>query len=336
MTLDDGKRKKSSTGAAELTRKGHSGAGGILPPPAVPLPGFLGTHWWKVALAIVVLVAGAFVLPHYLGPEPHLAGEAPVPAVPNKEAGRGATGVADAIAEVVPLRPAVPAHGLTYVEMVTGDSEAQGPLPLVIAVHGLGDRPDRFRKLFTRLPFEARVIVPQGPDRYYGGYSWFPTEIEDGKVTRLDHDAMRKSAQRLAWLAEALEVRWPGSGKPVITGFSQGGILSFAVAAAHPEAVVAAVPMSGLWPQPLRPTGPLPAAATRPVVVALHGQDDKLVPLAGARESVAALEALGMEASLETFPAVAHRISAEMRARLFHLLKKFLLPEKVAYFTSAM
>ena len=38
--------------------------------------------------------------------------------------------------------------GLRYIEHLTGGAQPDEVLPLVVAVHGLGDRPENFRGLF--------------------------------------------------------------------------------------------------------------------------------------------------------------------------------------------
>ncbi len=336
MSLADGKQqKKAMKLAAQMARKrGHS-AGGTLPPGAPPGRWYGDPSWIKVAVSVGALLVAAAMLYYQVAVRPTPAAEQSSPSG-GQTAGSSLAAVGDVGKEVVELRPSLPAHGLHYEELITAGGDPASALPMVIAVHGLGDRPDRFKKLLAQLPFPARIIVPRAPGDYHQGYTWFPTQIEDGHVTRLDHGVMRNSAQRLAWLAEAMTIKWPAAGRPVITGFSQGGILSFVVAANHPDVVVAAIPMSGLWPQELRPRGPFPPGIKLPVLVALHGADDGLVPNAGAVESVAAMKALGMDATIESFPDVAHRVSAEMRKRLFELLRLYLVGSEVAYLTSAM
>jgi phospholipase/carboxylesterase len=343
MSLGDSKQsKKTQKLAVKTSRKGLHGAGGTFPPEPSPRPWNGGPIWLKAAVSVAaLLVAGAAL--YHLVLQPSLSSVEESRLLDQSEsgsasssAGQVAVGDAEAMADVVALHKPLPKHGLEYEELVTGGGDPDSPLPLIIAAHGLGDRPDRFKKLFLGLPFAARVIVPRAPGDYHQGYTWFATEIEDGQVKRLDYAAMRESAQRLAWLAEALAIQWPTAGKPVITGFSQGGILSFVVAASHPEAVSAAIPMSGLWPREMRPSGPLEAAGSRPVVVALHGEEDSLVLFDDAHESVEAMKALGINARMDPYPDVAHRISAEMRLRLYELLQEFLVGSEVAYLTSAM
>ena len=167
---------------------------------------------------------------------------------------------------------------LEYIEAITAGADAESALPMIIVVHGLGDRPENFIRVFDAFPVAARIIAPRGPTQRSRGYSWFPVRLpvkaDDAAMT----EGIRASAIRLAALAQWLSQRRPTIGKPVITGFSQGGILSFAVALHHPDAIAAAVPVAGALPPALSSAAPMPPATHRPVIRALHGASDRVVP----------------------------------------------------------
>ncbi len=208
---------------------------------------------------------------------------------------------------------------LRTVEIVTGGAAPDARLPMIIAVHGLGDRPEAFVRLFEGLPLQARVIAPAGKRAYGRGYTWFALSTDAGVDRVAD---MRDSAQRLAHLATTLTQTRPTVGKPVITGFSQGGMLSFLACADTPALYAACLPVGGLLPSPLRPDAK--PRGTAPPVYALHGGADTRVPLAGARQTVAAFVASGRPAELQVFPGVGHRLPAPVRRALFDQLARLL------------
>lgn len=207
------------------------------------------------------------------------------------------------------LLVALLAPPLDYVEYVTAGAKPNATLPMVVAVHGLGDRPERFVKLFVDYPAPIRVVAPRGPIAHGRGFSWFPVRLP----VRPDDEAMRAgitaSARKLAALTRDLAKRRPTTGRPVVTGFSQGGILSFALAVTEPDLFAAAIPVAGTLPPAL-----WPATNARVVPIhALHGDADRVVPLKGARLIVQ--RAAGAE--LRVFPGVAHRVPPPVRAALF-------------------
>ena len=216
---------------------------------------------------------------------------------------------------------APPAHGLEFHEFVTGGASAEEELPLIIAVHGLGDSPKKFAGLLSGFKQPARIVCPQGPTPHGRGYSWFDTRISKGRVTSIDLAEIEEASDRLALLISTLSKSRPTKGKAVITGFSQGGVLSFVVAFRHPDVISVAVPVGGLLPEEIKQP-PVEQQGPGPVVRALHGEDDKLVDFARAKESVARMKRLGMDAELKSFPGVAHRIPPAVRKALYDLLKR--------------
>lgn len=205
-----------------------------------------------------------------------------------------------------------------FLELVTGGADRSDTLPMVVVIHGLGDRPESLAAILSDARFKARLIVPRGLTPHEGGYSWFPIggAISGDAVGQ----GILRAADALAAMLKRLSVERPTRGKPIITGFSQGGALSFALALHHPEVTGAAFPMGGWIPPSNRPaTGQ--AGPSTPTLVALHGEIDQVVPIDATREAVAALQALGVRAKLQSYPGVRHSVSPEMRRDLESLIR---------------
>lgn len=204
---------------------------------------------------------------------------------------------------------------LGFVETVTAGAGKADRLPLIIAVHGLGDRPENFIRLFEGLPFPARVVAPRGPDAHGRGHSWFPVRIPVERADPRMVAGVRSAAGKLAALSAWLQARRPTVGRPLITGFSQGGISSFAVAIHHPDAIAGAVPIAGALPAALW-SGPGPSVP----VVALHGEADRVVPFADGAALVDALAGRGVSARMIPFEGVAHSVPSAVRRALYETL----------------
>ncbi|MGK3993505.1 alpha/beta hydrolase [Sorangium sp. So ce1024] len=206
-----------------------------------------------------------------------------------------------------------------YIEEITGGADQGEALPLVVAIHGLGDRPESFAGLLSGADFKARLIVPRGLAPHHGGYSWFPIQQPLGSDGV--GQGILRAAGALAATLERIAAERPTRGKAVVTGFSQGGALSFALALHHPRVVGAAFPVGGWVPPAVLPAGGAVDPAT-PALVALHGEADRRVPLGPTRDAIAALSALGVKASLQSYPDVGHTVSAEMRRDLVRLVRR--------------
>jgi phospholipase/carboxylesterase len=223
-----------------------------------------------------------------------------------------------ASATPAPARSSPPASetasAFAYVEVTTGGADKNAPLPLVIALHGLGDRPEHFVALFDGFRVPARVVAPHSATSYGDGYSWFPFRVGDPDASA---PGIAAAADALAPFIEAVARERPTLGRPIVTGFSQGGALSYALAVRHPEAVAAAFPAGGWISASLVPPRK-PASA--PPILAVHGTADPLVPIERARASAARLAAVGFSIDLREFEGVGHGIPGPVRDTLFAAL----------------
>ena len=207
------------------------------------------------------------------------------------------------------LAAAPPAPALTFVEAAP---PMLGPAPVVVAIHGLGDVPENLLALVQRCGLPVRVVAPRAPNRHGQGFSWFDVRFDDdGAQVRAEQigDAADQVAQLLAALADRDDV----VGKPIVTGFSQGGFLAFAVATRHPRSVAAAIPIAGGLPPELEPDRAPPGA---PPIRALHGEADPVVPMVPTRDLVQRLDDRGWDATLQPFPLVAHQVPEAVHAAL--------------------
>ena len=187
----------------------------------------------------------------------------------------------------------------------TGPS-AQTPAVVVVAMHGLGDRPDRFAQLFEAFATPAKIFLPAAPHSYNDGYSWFSARRTDEAAFVAD----------LAAQADALAAQLIG--RPILTGFSQGGMLAFAVAVRHPDRISAAYPVGGTLPAGLIPDR-VRLGGSAPIV-ALHGEADDRVAYAETVAAIEGLKAAGFDATLRSYPNVGHTITTQMRTDLDALL----------------
>jgi phospholipase/carboxylesterase len=191
----------------------------------------------------------------------------------------------------------------------SGGTEAS---PVVVAIHGRGDHPANWVADWSRFPRAAHVLLPCGFIPFGEGFSWFDLsrEMTDDQVA-----ASLGAAETKLWPAIAAVA---GTRPLLVTGFSQGGMLSFAIAARHGDRVMRAFPVAGTCPPSLFPA---PGTKVAPVV-ALHGTSDALIPFAKGKATVEALHKAGHEASMIPYPDVGHTITGEMHTRLWQELTR--------------
>ncbi|WP_437321821.1 alpha/beta hydrolase [Sorangium sp. So ce385] len=212
---------------------------------------------------------------------------------------------------------AAPAE-VEFLEEITGGADKSEALPLIVAIHGLGDRPESFAGLLSGADVKARLVVPRGLAPYGDGYSWFP--LQQALASDAVGQGILRAAAALAATIERISAERPTRGKAIVTGFSQGGALTFALALHHPRVVGAAFPVSG-WVPPAVLSGASAADPAAPALVALHGDADRRVPLDPTRDALAALAGRGVKARLERYPGVGHTVSGDMRRDLLQLIR---------------
>lgn len=178
--------------------------------------------------------------------------------------------------------------------------QAQDPdqQALIIALHGHGAWPSRMVQPALPWTHFARVVLPAAPTPWFLGWTWFSADPR--KDTPELAQQVGDMADRLADWVRQLD------GDPVIvTGFSQGAMLAYAMAVRHPDIVDAAVPIAGYLPSALMPEE---VPADPPPIVSMHGLDDDIIRVELDSGSVDALHAMGWPAELYTWEGVAHVI----------------------------
>lgn len=203
--------------------------------------------------------------------------------------------------------------GVRYLEHMTGGARPDERVPMIVALHPMGGDPADFLQQLRRYRRRARLILPYGHPSG-GMYIWYNSVRED-----VDAPLVTRETDRLATALAALVAARPTVGKPLVTGFSQGGIMTFALAVTNPEALAAAFPIGGLLPLSLYPSVALssgPRPATLPPITAFHGASDLAVPTQGARDSIAELRRAGYTAELREYVGVEHDISQEEESEI--------------------
>lgn len=214
--------------------------------------------------------------------------------------------------DAAPSWPRTSVHeGIEFVELFPRGADERSPL--VVAVHGRGDRPEAWVDSWRTFPARVQIALPRAFSPFGDGWSWF--DLRPG-MTDAELGAAVGDAEARLWKGVA---RLAAGRRPIVTGFSQGGILSFAMASRHPDEVAFAFPVGGSCPGPL-----LPSSERAAPLVAFHGTADRVLEVKWAREAVAAFRERGARAELREYPGVGHAIPPRMRADLWAEIQRAL------------
>lgn len=201
--------------------------------------------------------------------------------------------------------------GLSARVLVTRPVRVGERVPMVVGLHGYGDSARGFASVFDGLPLKARVIVLDGPEPWGGGgegRAWFAIGQAEQRPEVFD-----AAVRRVAAAMREARVRFETCGAPVVTGFSQGAMVSFGLAAEGASVVRGAVPVAGRLPSGV---ALLPGRGAGVTVVALHGTADPRIAYTDGAAAVARLLGAGYRASLVSFEGVGHSLPPAVLAAL--------------------
>ncbi len=169
--------------------------------------------------------------------------------------------------------------------------EGEGPFPLLLCLHGAGERGvDNEAQVDYFLPMlrenspalQAVTIIPQCP----ANMRWVETDWEKGSY--LSQNAPKSPAllaveELLTHLSATLPI---DQTRVYVTGLSMGGFATWRLLADHPDVFAAGLPLCG--------GGPLDKAKilSRVPVHAFHCADDPIVPVSASGDIVSAIHAL--------------------------------------------
>ena len=192
------------------------------------------------------------------------------------------------------------------------------PQQLILLLHGWGadgrSMAPLAQALRSKFP-QAAVLAPDGPlpfDRGEHARQWYSIRdlTPEVWVTRVAtvlpvlHDWVLAQQQRLG----------VGPAATALGGFSQGAILSLALATQHDGIAGRVLAFGGRFVVP-------PAAAPRHTTLHLfHGADDRVIPAGGSRAALALLGGLQGDVTLDIAAGVGHEMHAALIDCCLHRL----------------
>lgn len=210
-----------------------------------------------------------------------------------------------------------------------------GPAPdaAVIWLHGLGADGHDFEPVVPelRLPqrLAVRFVFPHAPVR--------PVTINMGMPMRAWYDILqlgggteddagiRASQALVEGLIEREKSRGVQARRIVLAGFSQGGAIALQTGLRHPERLGGILALSTYLPLAATLAAERDTANRSLPVFMAHGTLDPMIPIARARASRAALEALGYAVEWQEY-AMPHSVCGEEIADIAGWLVRLLAP----------
>lgn len=184
--------------------------------------------------------------------------------------------------------------------------------PLLLLLHGYGSNEADLFSFATELPDNYYIISARAPyDLQYGSYAWYAINFDADENKFSDNDQARISRDTIAGFIDELIANYPIDTNDVnLVGFSQGSILSYAVALSYPEKVNKVVAMSGYINLEIAKEDYLKNNLSKLKIFASHGTVDQVIPLEWARKTPSILEKLGVAITYKEYP-VGHGVAPQ-------------------------
>lgn len=191
---------------------------------------------------------------------------------------------------------------------ITGGENA----PVLIMLHGYGSDANDLFSFASELPDELFIISAQAPYPLppYGN-AWYAINFDSvqGKFSD-DVQAVQSRNKISFFIDEVIENYTVDAENVTLLGFSQGTILSYAVALSYPEKVKNVVALSGYINLNIIEKDYKNKDFSKLSVYSSHGTVDQVIPITWARKNPEILKQLGIEHTYSEFP-VGHGVAPQ-------------------------
>lgn len=195
---------------------------------------------------------------------------------------------------------------------ITRPSTLKENAPLLIMCHGYGSDENDLFSFASELPEELFVISLKAPyEMAPFGNAWYAINFDAQQNKWNDVEQAIKSRDLIANFIDEACNEFPVNSKNVtLLGFSQGTILSYAVALTYPQKVKNIIALSGYVSEDMLPDNLADKDYSNLDFYCSHGSVDQVIPVDWARKTPAFLDQLNIKHKYSEFP-VGHGVAPQ-------------------------
>lgn len=195
--------------------------------------------------------------------------------------------------------------------------------PLILLLHGYGSNEQDLFSFASELPEEYYVIAARAPyDLQYGSYAWYAINFDADENKFSDHNQAMQSRDLISNFVDQLIQNYPIDPTQVtLLGFSQGTILSYAVALSYPDKVQRVVALSGYLNEEIILGNYKNNDFSNLKMFVSHGSVDQVIPISWAKKAPLILDTLKIPNVFKEYP-VGHGVAPQNFADLKNWLEK--------------
>ncbi len=195
--------------------------------------------------------------------------------------------------------------------------------PAIIMLHGFGSDENDLFSFANELPEKYAIISLKAPIRLepYGN-AWYNIYFDNSQGKFSDDEQAIASRELVSkCIDEVIEKYKVDKNNITLLGFSQGTILSFAVALSYPEKVKNVIGLSGYINEEILKDGFKKNDFSNLKVYTSHGSVDQVIPVQWARKTEPFLKNLNIDCTYSEFP-VGHGVAPQNFYELKNWLEK--------------
>ncbi len=184
--------------------------------------------------------------------------------------------------------------------------------PLLILLHGYGSNEEDLFSFASELPKDFFIVSVRAPyDLQPYGHSWYDIHFTSNNEKFSDDEQAKQSRDVIARFIDELIATYPVDADNVtLIGFSQGTILSYAVALSYPEKVKNVIALSGYINEKIISEDVAEKDLSKLDFYISHGSADQVIPHTWANKAPKFLNALNIKNSYREFP-VGHGVAPQ-------------------------
>ena len=199
--------------------------------------------------------------------------------------------------------------------MQTPKKEIENP-PLLILLHGYGSNESDLFSFAPELPDELLIISVRAPlSLGFGSYAWYSINFEEDFDNKNDKRSNIEQAKESIlkienFIDEIIKKYNVNSKKVFLLGFSQGAILSYALAMRNPQKIKNILALSGYINTELIPKNLTPEKVEELDFFISHGTVDQVLPIDWVRKSLPILNSLKISYNFNEYP-IGHGVNSQ-------------------------
>jgi len=201
---------------------------------------------------------------------------------------------------------------MTLEYLIKSPCKIENSHSLIVLLHGYGSNEQDLFSFASELPNDAFIVSFRAPYQLMpGSYAWYAINFDEDENKFSDIAQARHSRDLIMQNITQLLSQYPINVNDVsLVGFSQGAILSYAIALSYPQKIKQIVAMSGYLNLDMVTENYKTNDFSKLRIFASHGWQDQVIPVEWARKTPNLLNDLKIDCTYKEY-AVGHGVAPQ-------------------------